>query len=42
MRKSTKRQLSTAVGCVIGGVLFPIAPLVGHKTAEWQRKQGLS
>lgn len=40
MKRSTKRKLSTVIGCVLGGITFT-GPLMGDLLYEWQRKRGL-
>jgi hypothetical protein len=40
MKRTTKRKLSTVVGCLIGGLTFT-GPLAGDKLGDWQCKRGL-
>lgn len=40
MRRTTKRKLSTVIGCVLGGVTLT-GPYAGMKLADYQCRRGL-
>lgn len=40
MRRATKRQLSTAVGVVVGAVTFT-GPAMGAWLNDWQHRRGI-
>ncbi len=40
MKRTTKRKLSTVIGCIIGGATVT-GPLAGSILADWQCKRGL-
>lgn len=40
MKRSTKRNLSTVIGCVLGGVTFT-GPLAGEWLSDYQCRRGL-
>ncbi|MBK6857789.1 MAG: hypothetical protein IPG97_15955 [Microthrixaceae bacterium] len=39
MKRTTKRRLSTVIGCVLGGVTFT-GPLAGAVLSDWQCRRG--
>lgn len=40
MKRTTKRKLSTAIGCVLGGVTLT-GPLAGEWLSDYQCRRGL-
>lgn len=40
MKRTTKRKLSTVIGCTLGAVTFT-GPLAGEWLSEWQCNRGL-
>lgn len=40
MKRTTKRKLTTFIGCAIGGLTMT-GPYAGEKLSEWQCKRGL-
>ena len=40
MKRTTKRKLSTIIGCTLGGITFT-GPLAGQMLADYQCRHGL-